>query len=124
MIKIKIDKKAAEIKMSGTMGDLVNDALNLAEHINEENNKTTNTIVSQLLMCGLPLLINRKEAREIFDTVYDAWDSSSDSKEATTFLEEKAGIKIISGNDVAEVLKQLEKEIDKIINKKGGKKND
>ena len=124
MIKIKIDKKATEIEMRGTMGDLVNDALNLAGHINGENNKKTNTMVSRLLMCGLPILIERKEAQEIFDSVYDAWDASSDSKETADFLEEKTGVKVISGNDVTEVLKQLEKEIDKIMSKKGGKKND
>lgn len=124
MIKIKIDKKATEIEVRGTMEDLVKDALNLAKHINEENNKETNTTMSQLLMCGLPILIKRKEAQEIFDTVYDAWDASSDSEKATAFLGEKAGIKVISGNDIAEVLKQLEKEIDKITGKKGGKKND
>lgn len=123
MIKIKIDKKVAEIEVRGTMGDLIKEVLNLAGHINEENNKETNTMVSRLLMCGLPIFIERKEAQEVFDAVYDAWDASSDSKEAA-FLEEKTGVKVISGNDVAEVLKQLEKEIDKIIGKKGGKKND
>lgn len=118
MIKIKIDKKTTEVEMRGTMGGLVNNALNFAKHINEKNNKETNILMSQLLMCGLPILIKRKEAQKIFDTFYDAWDASSDSKEATASL----SVKVISGNNAAKVLRQSEKEIDKII--EGGKKND
>ena len=124
MIKIKIDKKTIKTKMRGATEDLIEEALSFAKHIDEENNKELNAMVSRLLICGLPILIKRKEAQEIFDTAYDAWDASSDSEKATAFLGEKAGIKVISGNDIAEVLKQLEKEIDKITGKKGGKKND